>query len=207
MISPRRSLERAYDTRPKAQCARRSKVRAFATVLALSLGTLQRAGAACTTAVGAEVAEALPARLDAVTTTRNVEPASDEEMRYVLVVRPGLATHDVPARSQDCHWYPKAIGAVPLHVPGAAVSVWPGFGIPAIVGMAEFVGGCGAGGGGSVRVQARTKSPQSSSKPSTAMSYVVPPLTEKATWLPPPQAGGPSSLLATAIRWVTSAPV
>src|SRR5262249_6433078 len=37
---------------------------------------------------------------------------------------------------------------VPFHEPGSAVSVCPVFGVPAIVGMVEFVGAWGEGGGG-----------------------------------------------------------
>src|SRR5262249_289488 len=79
-MSPRRSFERAYETCPNAQCARRSKIRAFATVLPLSLGTTQRA-VSCTVAAGAEAAEALPAALGGVTTTRRIESASAEVTR------------------------------------------------------------------------------------------------------------------------------
>jgi hypothetical protein len=79
-------------------------VRAFATVLPVSFGTWQPAGVG-TTAVCTDVAEAWPATLDAVTTMRNVEPASEEETTYVLVVWPDTAAQEAPVLSHTSHWY------------------------------------------------------------------------------------------------------
>src|SRR5689334_14747848 len=47
----------------------------------------------------------------------------------------------VPEELQRCHWYPKLIGAVPLQVPGDAVSTCPSVGVPETVGGLVFEGG------------------------------------------------------------------
>jgi len=38
-------------------------------------------------------------------------------------VAPAIATHEAPDALQRCHWYVNVIGASPVHVPFAAVSV------------------------------------------------------------------------------------
>src|SRR5262245_22789841 len=45
-----------------------------------------------------------------------------------------------PLPSQISHWYANVIGAVPLHVPGLAVSVFPAVLTPPVVGCAVFEG-------------------------------------------------------------------
>src|SRR4051812_17161433 len=46
----------------------------------------------------------------------------------------------LPFASHRLHWYVKLIGAVPVHVPLAAVSVCPTWAVPTIVGDDWFVG-------------------------------------------------------------------
>ena len=48
---------------------------------------------------------------------------------------PAIATHEAPDALQRCHWYVNVIGASPVHVPFAAVSVWPLCGV-----VSEIVG-------------------------------------------------------------------
>src|SRR5205085_12559266 len=90
------------------------------------------------TVTAEEVAVAEPAALVAVTATFTVEPTSAAPRMYVAPV-PTFAQ----APPQRCHWYVYEIGAVPLHVPGLAVSVAPSLGVPPIVGRAVFAGGTG----------------------------------------------------------------
>jgi hypothetical protein len=60
-------------------------------------GTLESAGAtACTTAVGAELAELEPAPFDAVTTTSSVEPTSPGPSWYVGPVAPATGAQFAP---------------------------------------------------------------------------------------------------------------
>jgi hypothetical protein len=102
------------------------------------------AGAACTTAVCADVAVADPAEFDAVTATRIVEPTSAETSVYAAAVAPEILTQFAPEESQRCHWYAYEIGAVPDHVPGAAVNVCPACEVPEIVGALVLAGAAGA---------------------------------------------------------------
>ncbi len=99
-------------------------------------------GADCTTAVAFDVPDALPAPFVPVTTTRRVAPASAVTTVYVAACAavPAMFAHAAPDASQRCHWYVKAIGCVPVHVPGAAVRAWSTCGVPVIVGATVFVG-------------------------------------------------------------------
>ena len=58
---------------------------------------------ALTTAVGADVAEADPAELLAVTSTRIVEPTSALTTPYVLLVAPAMSTQLPPPLSHRRH--------------------------------------------------------------------------------------------------------
>jgi hypothetical protein len=49
-----------------------------------------------------------------------------------------------PDESHRCHWYAYEIGAVPDHVPGAAVNVCPACAVPEIVGALVLAGAAGA---------------------------------------------------------------
>ena len=61
-------------------------------------------GAGATTPDGAEVAEALPWLLAAVTTTRSVAPTSAAVSRCALPVAPGRSAQPWPVAEQRCHW-------------------------------------------------------------------------------------------------------
>ena len=74
------------------------------------------AARAATTSLAAEVAVALPALFVAVTTTRRVEPMSAPVRVLVEPVAPAMSAQLSPAASQRCHWWPKAIAGVPVHV-------------------------------------------------------------------------------------------
>jgi hypothetical protein len=63
-----------------------------------------------TTAVGADVAEAVPAELRAVTRTRSVVPSSADVSVYVFAVAPLMLEQLPPVRSQRRHWYVNVSG-------------------------------------------------------------------------------------------------
>src|SRR3954451_8477517 len=91
---------------------------------------------ASTPAVGSDVARAEPATFVAVTTTRTVWPTSAAVATYVRAVAPGMSAQPWPAPSHRRHWYVKAIGVVPRHVPASAVSAAPSRGVPSMLGVA-----------------------------------------------------------------------
>src|SRR2546421_3482644 len=101
-------------------------------------------GAAATAVVGELLAVAFPAELVPVTWTRTVPATSAEVSAYVEAVAPEMSEQFAPAASQRCHWYVKLIGALPVQVPLAAVSVCPSWAVPLIVGATVFAGGDGA---------------------------------------------------------------
>ena len=72
-----------------------------------------------------------------VTRTETCAPASDPLSVYVDAVAPEIAT---PARY---HWYASVTGAGP-HVPGTAVSLYPTFTVPEIVGVGVAVSAAAA---------------------------------------------------------------
>jgi hypothetical protein len=96
------------------------------------------------TPVGADVAAAEPALLVAVTTTRNVDPASELTVVYVLPVSPGTSAHAPPVESHRRHWRANAIVGVPDQVPSLALSVWPTVSVPEMVGAPVFDGAAAA---------------------------------------------------------------
>ncbi len=51
-----------------------------------------------------------------------------------------MAVQPPPTEEQRCHWYEKAIGCRPVHVPGDAVSVCPVTGVPETVGGSVLAG-------------------------------------------------------------------
>ena len=91
-----------------------------------------------TRAVDADALEAEPAALEAVTSTRSVVPESDSSTLYVESVAPSTSLQLDPL--QRCHWYANEIGGDPRHVPGIAVSVPEGFGLPVIAGRTVLEG-------------------------------------------------------------------
>src|SRR3954447_1997810 len=97
-------------------------------------------GRGATTAVGTDVATAVPSALCAVTRTRSVLLRSGDESSYVFPVAPLMFEQLPPVRLQRRHWYVNVIGSVPVHLPGSAVSVEPMAGVPEIVGGDVFVG-------------------------------------------------------------------
>src|SRR5438477_99997 len=92
-----------------------------------------------TTAVGAEVAVALPLSFFAVTTTRSRKPRSDRRTPYEVPVAPAMLVQTTASTLQSCHWYANEVG-LPLHVPLEAVSVCPTVSVPLIVGGAVLTG-------------------------------------------------------------------
>jgi len=102
-------------------------------------------GAAAITAVVAEVAAREPATFLAVTDTRSVRPTSAIVSANVCAVAPITAAQPDPFGSQRSHWYANVNGCVPLQVPAPAISVWPSWGAPPIVGSAEFAGAVARG--------------------------------------------------------------
>ena len=68
-------------------------------------GSVVLEGAAKVTAtLAGDVAVALPAELDAVTTTRRVDPLSAAAGVYELSVAPVMLTQLLPPEPQRCHW-------------------------------------------------------------------------------------------------------
>src|SRR5829696_3904618 len=88
-------------------------------------------------AVLAEAADAAPAGLVAVTTTRSAAPASASLAVYVRATAPETL---LQLESQRCHWY-EIIGPVPLQRPAEAVRTSPQAAVPEISGGVVLVGG------------------------------------------------------------------
>lgn len=83
---------------------RRSTKRRFGSVTSLIwMVAPPGASALLTTAVGAEVAEAVPAEFRALTRTRSAVPSSAEVNVYVLLVAPLMSEQLAPVRSQRRH--------------------------------------------------------------------------------------------------------
>ena len=59
-------------------------------------------------------------------------------------VAPAMFAQLAPAELQRRHWYVYVIGAVPVHVPFAAVSVCSSCAVPEIVGSTVLTGGAAA---------------------------------------------------------------
>jgi hypothetical protein len=97
-----------------------------------------------TVAVWFEAAALDPDGFVAVTTTRIVFPTSAETSAYVLDVAPAISPQPLPLVSHRRHWYPYESGRVPDQVPTAALSVWPSWTVPEIVGGDVFAGGMAA---------------------------------------------------------------
>src|SRR5690242_17035068 len=110
-------------------------------VVSLSVGSATLAGAtAPTMPVGADVADDVPPAFDAVTASRNGEPASARPTVYNEAVAPVMDAHVVPVTSQRFHRYANEMGAVPTHAPEVPVSVVPADATPEIVGSVWFAG-------------------------------------------------------------------
>jgi malate dehydrogenase (oxaloacetate-decarboxylating) len=86
-----------------------------------------------TGSVAAEVADALPSALAAVTVTRRAWPTSALPTEYVCEVAPLMSPHERPSDAHRCHWYVNEVGLFD-HVPLFAVSFSPDFAVPLIVG-------------------------------------------------------------------------
>jgi hypothetical protein len=76
------------------------------------------------TAVGSEVAEALPPSLLAITVTTSVSPAFAETMSYVEPFAPPIGEQLEPVESHADHWYVYDVG-LPVQVPCEAAAVLP----------------------------------------------------------------------------------
>ncbi len=83
----------------------------------------------------------------AMTTTRNVEPASPATTTYDALVAPTRSAHELPPASQRCHWYVYDVGVF-VQVPVDADTVAPTCADPDTTGTAVFTGTGGGGGGG-----------------------------------------------------------
>jgi hypothetical protein len=101
-------------------------------------GAVFEGGAAETTAVCADGCVLEPATFEAVTCTLTAEPTSAAVSVKVCAAAP-VTSLQLPA-AQRCHWYPYAIGGVPVHSPFAAVNVCPACAVPEIVGGAVLAG-------------------------------------------------------------------
>jgi hypothetical protein len=134
-------------------------------------GTVPVGGPAVTLLVAAESAVPSPAAFRAVTRTRSVLPTSAERTTYVRLIAPVMSAHCWPPVLQRRHWYVNAIGVVPDHSPGFAVSVWFAAGVVSeIVGRSVF---CGACAGPAVPVGTADTSPTRAARSTaaTAMPY------------------------------------
>lgn len=100
-------------------------------------------GAARTTAVATDDAEAAPPPFVAVTTARTVEPTSAGVRPYVAAVAPAIATQPAPEPSQRCHWNEYVTVRELRHEPDDAVSVSPSTGEPETTGGFVLTGGAG----------------------------------------------------------------
>src|SRR5829696_8606332 len=107
-------------------------------VLSRIVAGLDRVRVYAITAVCTDCDVALPNRFVPVTVTRSVAPTSAGVTAYVGVAAPAMSVHAAPAASQCCHWCVSA-GAF-VHVPGAAVRLWPWTAVPVIVGGPATVG-------------------------------------------------------------------
>jgi hypothetical protein len=101
-------------------------------------------GAAAIRELAVLVAELDPSGLLPITFTRSVLPASPLWIVYVCDVAPEIAWQLLPSVPQICHWYWYVIGAEPFHVPGSALTLFPVFIVPVIVGVELFVGATAA---------------------------------------------------------------
>ena len=102
--------------------------------------------------VALEAAVTLPAAFFAVTRTRSRCPTSAALSVYFGAVAPPMAgqfepSGRPPSAPHRTHWYARAIGVAPAHVPPPAPNVWPWVGLPTIAGSRVFRGGAGAGAG------------------------------------------------------------
>ena len=104
-------------------------------------------GPGVTTAVGADVASAEPARFVAVTVTVSVEPTSAAAATYFWPVAPAIELQLSPLESHLFHWYEYTAGRVPLQKPFVAVSVLFSTGVPVADGGDVFPGAVSGGGG------------------------------------------------------------
>ncbi|HEX8103822.1 MAG TPA: hypothetical protein VF533_14495 [Solirubrobacteraceae bacterium] len=132
------------------------------------------AGAAWTTAVAADDALADPAELRAVTTTRNVRPASAPTNPYEADVAPETDEQPAPALSQRRHWY-VYLSFVGVQVPRLAIRVCPTTALPEIVGGDVFDGAVEAAEAGAAPVpmptSRATQSARSKRERGTARRY------------------------------------
>jgi hypothetical protein len=60
---------------------------------------------------------------------------------YVLAVAPGMLAQLDPEESHRLHWWEKAIGVDPFHVPVVEARVCPSLAVPETVGLDTFCGG------------------------------------------------------------------
>jgi hypothetical protein len=90
--------------------------------------------------VSAVFAVLVPLAFFAVTWTSSVCATSADVATYVVPVAPEIAAHPPPVPTQRSHWYEKLGAGEPLQLPGLTVSVAPSWGVPEIVGGAEFFG-------------------------------------------------------------------
>jgi hypothetical protein len=100
--------------------------------------------AAATGPTAADCADADPAPLLAVTTTRTNDPTFPLTGVYDDPVAPAISVNGPDAEPPDCHLYAYESGAVPDQVPFAAVSACPTDAVPLIVGAAWFAGAAAA---------------------------------------------------------------
>src|ERR687884_2385544 len=107
-------------------------------------GDVFAGGAGVATTVAAELELAEPAAFVAVTATRNVEPTSPDTSWYVAPVAPATSEQFAPAESHRRHWKAYVMVGVPVHVPVEAVSVWPSWTVPVMVGGRAAEGGAGS---------------------------------------------------------------
>jgi hypothetical protein len=98
------------------------------------------ASAFATTPDGADVADADPRELRAVTRTRSVVSRSAVVRTYVFAVAELMSAQLPPVRSQRRQRYENVSGCAPAQEPGSAVSVRPTCGVPPIDGAVAFRG-------------------------------------------------------------------
>src|SRR3954453_6215339 len=96
-------------------------------------------GAAPTAPVCLDSAAVDPSAFVAVTRTLIVCFSSAAASTYVFAVAEGIAAHFFPSFWQRSHTYENDVGAL-IQVPSLAVSVWPTFGVPEILGRSVFAG-------------------------------------------------------------------
>src|SRR5207248_6548239 len=117
----------------------------------------------------------LPSAFTAVTSTRTVRPTSAAVSLYVFATAPVMLAQPLPLLLQRCHWYVNAVGLL-AQPPLVAVSVWPIWNTPSIVG-GEVV--CGGASAAPLAVAATTAASTAAARTTAAVRIAPPPAVDR----------------------------